>query len=97
MEILQQLSDFIKQVASDKRLKPTHVSLYVALCHVWIMNRFQECYNVSRKQLMSLSRIRSTSTYHKAISELVTMGYIRYSPSYHPKKGSNVTLLVIHC
>ena len=94
METLDQLSDFIGRAASDERLKPTHISLYFALCHAWIVNRFQQCYNVSRRQLMRLSRIQSKSTYHKAISELVDMGYISYRPSYHPKEGSKVTLLV---
>jgi hypothetical protein len=94
METLNQLSDFISRVASDERLKPIHISLYVALCHAWIMSRFQQCYNVSRRQLMKLSRIQSKSTYHKAISELVEMGYISYRPSYHPKEGSEIKLLV---
>ena len=94
MDALSQLSDFISRAASDERLKPTHISLYVALCHAWITNRFQQCYNVSRSELMRLSHIQSKSTYHKAISELVNMGYISYHPSYHPRKGSKVTLLV---
>jgi hypothetical protein len=94
METLDQLSDFISRLASDERLKPTHISLYVALCHAWTTSRFQQCYNVSRRQLMRLSRIQSNSTYHKAISELVDMGYITYRPSYHPKEGSEVTLLI---
>jgi hypothetical protein len=94
MEKLDQLSDFINRVVSDERLKPTHVALYVALCHAWITNRFQQRYNVSRRKMMRLSRIKSKSTYHKAISELVDMGYISYHPSYHPKEGSKVTLLV---
>ena|SRR5687768_7667672 len=93
METPDQLSDFISRVASDERLKPTHISLYVALCHSWIINRFKQRYNVSRKRLMRQSRIQSKSTYHKAISELVDMGYISYRPSYHPKEGSKVTLL----
>jgi hypothetical protein len=94
METLSQLSDLISRVASDERLKPTHVALYVALCHSWIANRFEKCYSVSRRQMMLLSRIQSKSTYHKAISDLVDMGYISYHPSYHPKEGSKVTLLV---
>jgi len=94
METPNQLGRFISSVASDERLKPTHVSLYVALCHAWITSRFQQCYNVSRRQLMMLSRIRSKTTYHKTISELIEMGYISYRPSYHPVKGSSVSLLV---
>lgn len=94
METLDQLSDFISRIASDERLKPTHVALYVALCHSWIVNRFQNCYSVSRRKIMRLSRIQSKSTYHKTILELVELGYISYHPSYHPKEGSKITLLV---
>ena len=67
METPERLSYLISRVASDERLKPSHISLYVALCHAWITSRFQRCYNVSRRQLMRLSRIQSKSTYHKAI------------------------------
>jgi hypothetical protein len=93
MERPDRLSYFISRAASDERLKPTHISLYVALCHAWIMNRFQQGYNVSRSKLMMLSRIQSKTTYHKTISELASMGYIRYHPSYHPTEGSKVSLL----
>jgi hypothetical protein len=93
MKTPERLSYLISRVASDERLKPTHISLYVALCHAWITNRFHQCNNVSRRQLMRLSRIQSKSTYHKTISELASMGYIRYRPSYHPMEGSKVSLL----
>ena len=93
MATADRLSYLIRKVASDERLKPTHISLYVALCHAWILNRFQHYYHVSRRQLMALSRIQSKTTYHKTISELASMGYIRYHPSYHPKAGSKVSLL----
>ena len=93
METAYRLSYFISRVASDQRLKPTHIALYVALCHSWIMSRSPHGYNVSRRKLMMLSRIQSKTTYHKTISELVSMGYIRYRPSYHPIAGSKVSLL----
>ena len=93
METPDRFTNLISRVASDRRLRPTHISLYVALCDAWIMSSFQLCYNVSRKQLMTLSRIQSKTTYHKTMSELISMGYIHYSPSYHPMEGSKVTLL----
>lgn len=94
METQDQLIDIIHKVADDERLKPIHISLFFALCHVWIANSFHRCYNVSRKQLMRISRIQSKTTYHKTMSELIDMGYISYLPSYHPKNGSKVSLLV---
>lgn len=50
-------------------------------------------YNVSRSKLMMLSRIQSKTIYHKTISELASMGYVRYHPSYHPTERSKVSLL----
>ena len=41
---------------------------------------------------MSLSHIRSIATYHKVIKELQAFGYIIYKPSFHPKKGSTISL-----
>jgi len=48
----------------------------------------------SRSKLMRLSNIRSTATYHKRISDLVQHGYLAYSPSCHPTKGSIFRFLI---
>lgn len=93
MEELQQLTHFINKVVSDNRLKPVHISLSLALCHTWIACRFQRSYRVSRNALMKTSRIRSRATYHKVIRELQGFGYLKYFPSYHPVKASEVELL----
>lgn len=93
MEELQQLTHFINKLISDDRLKPVHISLSLALCHSWIRSRFQRHYQISRRTLMRASRIRSRATYHKAIQELQRFGYLKYSPSYHPVKASEVELL----
>jgi hypothetical protein len=93
MDTLDRLSGYINRAAWDKRLRPTHISLYFALCHSWIVNKFQRCYHVSRRQLMMLSGIRSPTTYHKAMCHLKDLGYVKYRPSYHPVEGSEVSLL----
>jgi hypothetical protein len=90
---LKQLSCFINRVASDVRLKPTHTSLYLALCNSWIGSRFSETFQVSRRKLMRAAHIQSIVTYHKVISELQAFGYLHYLPSYHPMKGSAVSLM----
>lgn len=43
---------------------------------------------------MQASRIRSIATYHKIIKELQAFGYITYAPSYHPKEGSAISLVM---
>jgi len=42
---------------------------------------------------MKASRIRSKATYHKALKELQLYGYLKYAPSYHPVKASEVILI----
>jgi hypothetical protein len=91
---LEQLSSFMNRVASDVRLKPTHTSLYLALCHAWSISQFQNVFHVSRRQLMCAAHIRSIATYHRVIGDLQAFGYLDYWPSYHPVKGSRVRLKV---
>ena len=94
MENLEQLPFFISRVASDIRLRPTHTSLHLALCHAWSTSEFPNVFNVSRRQLMCAAHIRSIATYHKVIRDLQAFGYLDYWPSYHPVKGSRVRLKV---
>lgn len=83
-------ANLVKRIASDKRLATVHVSLCAALFVAWQRDGFQNPFSVSRKNLMSYSRIASKATYHKCMRDLDGYGYIRYQPSYHPKKGSLV-------
>ena len=94
MDSLQQLTHYINKMVTDERLKPVHLSLSMALCHSWIESHFEHRYRVSRKRLMKASHIRSKATYHKAIKELQRLGYLKYSPSYHPRKGSQITMVL---
>src|SRR5687767_4209375 len=92
MDKLQKLTDCLNRATSDARLTPLHLAIYLALCNEWIANQFHNPYNISRRKMMEASRIRSRATYHKVITELKSFGYLRYSPSYHPVKGSSVNL-----
>lgn len=42
---------------------------------------------------MKLAKIHSKATYHRVIQELARYGYILYNPSYHPVRGSEVSLI----
>jgi hypothetical protein len=78
----------IRRIRGDERLLATHVSLFTALFVQWQRNRFINPVRVTRRELMTFSKIASIATYHKCIRELDEFGYIRYQPSYHPAKGS---------
>lgn len=81
----------LSRLAHDRRLTKIHISLYAALVYY---STNENPFQVSRSKLMGFSRIRSTATYHKYIRQLVGYGYIRYEPSYHPKYGSRICLIV---
>lgn len=88
-----QLTRFIDRMVLDSRLRPVHMALSLVLCHNWSSNHFQYSYRVTRDTLMKASRIRSRATYHKALKDLQTYGYLKYVPSHHPRKASGVILL----
>ena len=94
MDRLQELMTFMHGLASDVRLKPTHISLCIALCHAWVRSNFQNSFQISRRKLMAASRIQSRATYHKVMKDLQAFGYLKYTPSYHPIKGSSVSLVI---
>ncbi|WP_185097518.1 hypothetical protein [Epilithonimonas lactis] len=74
-------------------LKPTHISLYIALFQYWNFSRFRNPINISRDELMTISKINSRATYHKCLKNLHASGYIDYRPSYDPFTGSKVFML----
>ena len=92
MNYIKHLTGFFEKVAIDKTLNPTHVSLYVALFQFWNCNRFKNPINISRDEVMRISKISSKATYHKCLKNLHSLGYINYEPSYNPFKGSHVYL-----
>jgi hypothetical protein len=65
----------------------------MALYYQWQANGFRNPFNISRRNLMELSKINSFATYHKYISELVNFECINYTPSYHPGLGTLVKII----
>ena len=90
---LHQLSQFLRRITADVNLRTCHISLYTVLCQVWLENGCKSPFNISRRKIMSLSRINSLATYHQVIRDLIIHRYIHYNPSYHPVKGSEVSLI----
>jgi hypothetical protein len=93
MNYIKHLTGFFEKVSIDFELNPTHISLYMAVFQLWNQNRFQNPIGISRDELMRISKISSTATYHKCIKELCAKGYVIYSPSYNPFKGSTLEVI----
>lgn len=83
----------LHKVCHDGRMQAIHISLYTALCNLWLASQCQCSFSISRKKVMELAKIRSIVTYHRVMGRLVEFKYIAYEPSYHPKFGSKVSLL----
>lgn len=93
MSSVEQLNNFLARVTSDASLTTTHIGVCTALAVAWINSGLINSFNISRSQLMTASRIKSKATYHKIIGDLVEFKYLQYRPSYHPIKGSQVSIL----
>lgn len=93
MNNIERLNDFLLRITSDGNLTTTHIGVCTALVVAWIRNGFNNPFNVSRKKLMDAARIKSSTTYHKVIADLTSRSYLKYEPSYHPAKGSQVHIL----
>ena len=95
MNYIKHLTGFFEKVTVDYDLNPTHISLYIAMFQAWNQNRFTNPVNISRDELMRISKISSKATYHKCIKELIVNGYINYNPSFNPYKSSTVEILCL--
>jgi hypothetical protein len=85
----------LSEASKDERLNNWHLAIYQALIIMFAKNRSEGAFSISRSKVMKLSRIKAAATYHKYIQELEGMGYIQYTPSYHPKNGSTVKLITV--
>jgi len=59
MESLDKLKTFLNRVAFDTNLGTSHVSVYLALCYLWLSGQSEECLFISRRKVMALAKIKS--------------------------------------
>lgn len=94
MEFLLKSSKISKQLSQDDRLTSSHVSLYLALLIVWEQNFFTNPFTVRRKELITISKIVSFTTYHKCIRQFEEFGYIKYVPNFNHFIGSTIEIMI---
>ena len=92
MNYIKHLNAVFQKFYADKRLNTTHVSLYMALFQFWNLNRFREEFYIDRQEVMELSKIGSTATYHRCLKQMDSWDYLKYFPSHNPYKGSKIKL-----
>lgn len=87
------LANFMNDASKNKNILASHISLYSAiLCYFNKEGNLESSFHVNRRELMRLSKLASTATYHKCMKDLVKYEFIIYVPSYHPQLGSRVSL-----
>lgn len=93
MNYIRHLTEVFQFFHEDQQLNPTHISMYFALFYYWNRNHFPEIFYVQREEIMRLSKIGSTSTYHKCLIDLHNWKYVEYLPSRNPFKGSQIKMI----
>ncbi|RAJ21069.1 hypothetical protein LX77_02822 [Gelidibacter algens] len=94
MNYIKLLNAAFEKFFCDARLNPNHISLYMALFLDWNSSRFTDEFTVSRKELMTASKIGSKSTYHRCMKDLDCWEYLSYVPSKSPYKGSKIKMFI---
>ncbi|QLE02000.1 hypothetical protein HX109_10705 [Galbibacter sp. BG1] len=92
MNYIKHLNRFMEYVRADKRMNPSHISLYLAYFHLWNVFRFPEEFFVSRNEVMEVAKIGSPTTYHRNLKELDRWHYLKYTPSKTRYKGSRIQM-----
>jgi hypothetical protein len=93
MSNAEHLNNFLQRVTSDVNLTTTHIGVCTALAVTWINNGLNNSFNISRGRLMNAAKIKSKTTYHKVINDLASLNYLKYTPSFHPGKASEIQIL----
>lgn len=90
----QLLQQFLEYATKDCRICKSHISVYLAVFHQWVLRGFPSAVNLYCRDIMPVAKISSKATYHRIIKELHLYGYICYRPSYYGKRASEIKLQV---
>ncbi|MFP8894080.1 hypothetical protein [Chryseobacterium sp. EZn1] len=90
---LQRWFDFLDELDHDHDLNVWHISLLLSIARLACKQNEKWIIRVSRSKLMTLSHIKTITSYHKYFKELQKLGYIKYVPSYHPDYRSTVEII----
>lgn len=84
---------FLQAAREDVRINAIHISLYTAIVFYCQEEEYQHPVSVFSHDIMPLSKISGTATYHRSIRELHQYGYIKYVPSYNHFLGSLIYIM----
>lgn len=93
MSISNKLLHYIVELKNDAKLNVWHFALLLGIIQFAFVQKQCKLIRISRRKLMKYAHITTLPTYHKYLKELQELGYIKYTPSYHPDMRSTVELL----
>ena len=88
----REIMNFFSMYMNDPDLNVWHLAILTAVLNLGYRQGQRRTINVSRSRIMALSHINTLPTYHKYFKQLQDLGYIKYSPSYHPGYKSEIEL-----
>jgi len=93
MEQSESFKRFYETIAHDGCIGPVHISIYMALLHLWEKQGYENPIHVFSRDLMPVAKISGIATYYRTLKELNKYGYIRYVSTYDRILGSLVYIL----
>src|SRR6266487_2593403 len=64
--IVGKLSEFLTAIEHDPRINAIHISIYAALVKQWHEHQYKNPVSVFSHEVMKLSKISGSATYHKS-------------------------------
>ena len=86
------IMSYLSMYNDDPKLNVWHLSILTAILGLGYRQGQGKRIKVSRSKIMEMSHINTLPTYHKYFKQLQDLGYIKYTPSYHPGYKSEVKL-----
>lgn len=87
------MNAFYTLLHEHERLRPNDISLYVALFHLWNLNRFPELLVIDKNFIEKSCKIGSNRTYIKCLKQLHDSGLIIYKPPAAPFAPSIIKMI----
>jgi len=88
------LNAIFEKFHKDDRIKQGHITLYLAFFQKWNREYFKNILTINRASIMKRAKFKSKTTYHSYLKDLNDWGYLNYFPSFHPARGSKVSLFI---
>jgi len=86
------LNAVFERFHNDDRIKQGHITLYLAFFQKWNREFYKKTLTINRQFIMERAKFKSKTTYHNYLKDLNDWGYLNYFPSFHPARGSKVSM-----